>query len=403
MTQRRDLRTGRALWAESSGLGVPIAVPSQDIFTDVAVIGAGISGALMARELLRRGHDVVLLDRRLPLHGSTMASTALLQFEIDVPLSKLAERIGVRKANRAWRRSFRAVQGLADIVAHERIRCGFRQRSSLYLAGTEYGSRALRAEVDARERAGLPGRYVDRAELRSRYGIDRTGAIESTGNASADPAQLTAGLLRRVVAAGGRIFSPADVQDTIADGKGVVLGLASGQAVIARHAVFCTGYELLKGVKLDGHVVKSTWAMACHPVNSLPAWLRTTMVWEASDPYLYLRSTHDGRLVAGGEDEESATRHQDEATLLTKSHRILSKVETLLPTLSIVPSHVWAGPFGESPTGLPLIDRVPGLPCCFTVAGFGGNGITHSVIASEVIARAIDGENDPDREMFRVP
>ena len=127
------------------------------------------------------------------------------------------------------------------------------------------------------------------------------------------------------------------------------------------------------------------------------------MVWEASSPYLYLRTTQDGRVIAGGEDEESATRHQNAAALLAKTERIVSKVEALLPALSLTPSHAWAGAFGESPTGLPLIDRVAGLPRCYIVAGFGGNGITHSVIASEVIAREIDGEKDPDREMFRVP
>jgi glycine/D-amino acid oxidase-like deaminating enzyme len=28
------------------------------------------------------------------------------------------------------------------------------------------------------------------------------------------------------------------------------------------------------------------------------------MIWEASDPYLYLRTTPDGRIICGGEDED---------------------------------------------------------------------------------------------------
>jgi glycine/D-amino acid oxidase-like deaminating enzyme len=73
------------------------------------------------------------------------------------------------------------------------------------------------------------------------------------------------------------------------------------------------------------------------------------------------------------------------------------------PDLRITPSHHWAGAFGESPTGLPIIDRGAGLRRCYNVTGFGGYGITHSVIASEVIAHAIDGKPDRDRDLFRAP
>ena len=131
--------------------------------------------------------------------------------------------------------------------------------------------------------------------------------------------------------------------------------------------------------------------------------MHSTVIWEASDPYLYLRSTSDGRVIAGGEDEESSTRFRDPRALLQKTRRIVSAVETLLPELDLTPEYRWAGAFGESPTGLPVIDRVPGLPRCYNVTGFGGNGITHSVIAGEVIANAITGTPDTDQALFRAP
>lgn len=403
ITQRRALRRGRSLWSDSRGLHVPSREPDGDVYCDVAVVGAGISGALMARSLVARGFNVAVFDRRELLHGSTVASTALLEFELDVSLSELGDRIGGNKAARAWARSARAVKTLAAIIRRARIPCGLAERSSLYLAGDHYGARALRQEVVARERVGIPGRFVSPTELRWRFGIERTGAIESGGSAVADPAQLTAGLLRRVVARGARIYDHADVRDLASDTSGVVLGLASGHSVIAEHAVFCTGYELLAPIPLRGHKVKSTWAVATEPVRGLPDWLSTHVLWEASDPYLYMRSTLDGRIVAGGEDEESSTRFHDRRALVRKTRRIVDKVEALLPGVELEPDYQWAGAFGESPTGLPIIDRVPGFPRCYNVTGFGGNGITHSVIASAVIANAISGTPDPDQDLFRAP
>ena len=332
-----------------------------------------------------------------------MASTALLQFEIDLPLIALAKKIGVPAAQRAWRLSVSAVQALAHIVREERIRCDFQPRRSLYLAGTAYGSRALRAEVDARTDAGIDGRFVKRNELLEHYGIDRTGAIESPGSASANPAQLTAALLRRCITQGARIYAPADVQAVATDQAGVMLALASGPVIRATTAIFCTGYELLKAMPLDGHAVKSTWAIATHPLANLPSWIRSTLVWEASNPYLYIRATSDGRILAGGEDEDSGTRHADRATLLHKSRTIVRQLEGLLPSLSLRVSHRWAGAFGESPTGLPIIDAVPGLPHCYSATGFGGNGITHSVIAAKVIVAALTGTPDVDADLFRAP
>ena len=68
----------------------------RDLKTDILVVGAGISGALVAYSLAREGHRVVVIDRRGLLMGSTPASTALLLFEIDTPLIHLKREIGTR-------------------------------------------------------------------------------------------------------------------------------------------------------------------------------------------------------------------------------------------------------------------------------------------------------------------
>lgn len=403
VTQRRVLRSGTSLWAHSSGSSVPSAPLEVNLSTDVVVVGAGISGALMALTLTRHGHRVVVVDRRAPVHGSTLASTALLQFEIDTPLAVLGDRIGIAKASRAWQRSLAAVKALQSLTRREGIRCGMAERESLYLAGDAYGMRALKREAETRGRHQLPGAFLNAAELRTRYDLERTGAILSAGSAVANPAQLTAGLLRRACARGARIHSPVDVQDVHASRRGVELLTTSGHTLRTRDVVFCTGYELLEALPLSGHRVKSTWAIATRPLTSLPAWMQSTVVWEASDPYLYLRTTTDGRIIAGGEDEASATRHRDRRAMASKSATIARNVERLLPSVSCTPQYRWAGAFGESPSGLPILDGVPGLPHCHVVAGFGGNGITFSVIGADVIAGRIAGRKDPDADLFRAP
>ena len=399
-TLKRDLRTGRSLWADSPGLGVPVRPLDRAISVEVAIIGAGISGAFMAHELSKDG-SVAVLDRRPPLMGSTVASTALLQWEIDLPLTALAEKIGMARAKRAYLRSRSAVDALKAIVAEERIVCGLKDKSSLYLAGDEYGHRALEAEAEARAGIGLKSEYVGPAALRERFGIERTGAVVSAGSASGDPARLAAGLLRRAQARGARVYSQVEVLEAASDPDGVTLLTDAGHAVRAKSVVFCCGYEFPKGVPTPGAEVISTWAMASKPRQRCPAWLRDMLVWEASDPYLYFRMGGDGRLIVGGEDEADPDAHADPAKMKRKCETIVRKLHALLPGVQFEVDYSWAGAFGESATGLPSIAPVPDMDHAWAVMGFGGNGITYSVIASQVVSKALRGGADPDADLYR--
>ncbi len=399
-TTKRDLRTGRSLWIDSPGLGVPVRPLKAAASVDIVIVGAGISGAFMARELAR-DHSVAVLDRRPPLMGSTVASTAMLQWEIDLPLTALADGIGMVKARRAYARSRAAVDQLKRIVAQEGIRCGLKDKASLYLAGDEYGRRALEAEAEARMAMGLDSAFVGPSALRERFGIDRTGAILSQGSASADPARLAAALLRRAIDHGAVVLSPVEVIQAASDPDGVTLLTDAGHAVRCRTVIFCCGYEFPEGVPTPGAKVISTWALATKPRATAPAWLADTLVWEASDPYLYFRMGRDGRLIVGGEDEADPLAHDDPAKMKRKCQVISAKLKALMPSLEFEIDYSWAGAFGESSSGLPNIAPVPDMAHAWAVMGFGGNGITYSVIASQIVAAGVRGKPDADADLYR--
>jgi glycine/D-amino acid oxidase-like deaminating enzyme len=395
-THVRDLHTGHPLWR---GVSVPATSLKESTRLDVLIVGGGVSGAFMADALAGRYPRVALVDRRLPAHGSTMASTALLQFEIDTPLIRLADQIGPKKAARAWRRSWQATQNLAALVRAERIRCGFERRDSLYLAGDETGGRALKEECRQRNRAGLPGEFLDAGRLREIFGIDRTGAIFSPGAAVADPVVLAAGLLKRAAKRGLEIYTPVEITDVLATDHGVLLDTGT-HFIEAKHCIFCTGYERLKGMPKSGTKITSSWAIASKPRARYPSWLDGIVVWEASKPYLYMRTTPDGRLVVGGEDEDVDKPSYRAHALAAKRKRLLRKVRKLLPKTQIEISHTWAGAFGESKDGLPIIDFVPGMPGCIAVMGFGGNGTIYSKLAAEIVPTLLKGRRDKDAELF---
>jgi glycine/D-amino acid oxidase-like deaminating enzyme len=183
--------------------------------------------------------------------------------------------------------------------------------------------------------------------------------------------------------------------------RGVFLATADGKIISAGHAVFCSGYEFLESVAHKDHAIISTWAIATPPVD-LPDWLKECIVWEGADPYLYLRRSRDGRLIVGGEDEEDEEAFASPQKLKNKAKTIRKKAEALLGFSLPEPEYSWAAPFGTTRTGLPLIGRVPGMDNVFAVMGFGGNGITFSQIAAEIVSSQIAGHGDADADLFAI-
>ncbi len=362
-------------------------------------MGAGVTGAFVAEALSHRYRNVVILDRRFPGAGSTSASTALLQWEIDTPLLDLREKIGAVNASRAWKRSFRATQDLVRLVRRENIQCQLERRNSIYLAGNMAGHTKLAEEARVRKAAGLPCEYMGGSDLKARFGIARTGAIIGTRSAVSDPVALTRGLLRRAEMNGARIFYPVQICDVFATKHGVVLD-ARECFIEAKYCVFCTGYELLKGIPRSGINITSTWAVATRPHVAYPSWLDRFVVWEASKPYLYIRTTPDRRVVIGGEDEPIDLASYRVRSLSRKARRLEQKTELLLGQ-RFSTSRKWTGAFGESADGLPIIDKVPEMPGCFVAMGLGGNGTVYSMIAAQIIPKLLRGKTDRDGNLYR--
>ncbi|MET0191988.1 MAG: FAD-binding oxidoreductase [Hyphomicrobiaceae bacterium] len=399
ITEKRDLRTGTPVWAAYAQVPVAIERLVAPIKVDVVIVGAGITGALVAEATTARGLSTVLIDRRPPGHGSTAASTAMLQFEIDTPLIRLAEEIGFEKASRIWRRSFRAVNDLGHMVRRLQIPCDFAERRALYLAGNVLGAAEMEEEGRHRRRAGLPSAFLTRAELAGLTKMDREAALISEGSAEVNPVQLTTGLLSRAQSRGGRVYAPMQLAEVVASSGKVGMVTADGVELEAKAVVFATGYELADGVPLDGHRRTSTWAFATPP-QPKAIWSSAELIWEASEPYLYMRSTADGRVVVGGEDEDVTDEAKRDALLPSKVAALQEKTKALLPWLNVTADFAWAGTFGESENGLPSIGLVPDMPNCYAVLGYGGNGITFGVLAAQIIAQRLCGQPDPDEALF---
>ena len=393
-----DLLTGRSPW------GMNLKAPerstlTESISTDVAVVGGGITGALVAEHLTSLGHKVVVIDREQLGLGSTRASTAMLQWETDSSLCELTALYGFETAAHVYRRSRAAVAGLAELVAIHRIPCAFNPRPTLYLAAGETGDKQLREELGLRHRAGLPGLFMPYLSLRKEFGLDREAAILSPGSAEADPLLLCWSLLEIAAASGARMIA-ANAVNFHHEGRRVVIETDGPCVVEAANVVLATGYVMPHFVMPESHATASSFALSTVPQSPERLWPERALIWEASEPYLYMRVTADNRVIIGGEDEDVADPEKRDAMLWNKVLTLKDKLSEIWPKANATISHAWCGAFGETSDGLPLIGPVPGSPNIFAAYGYGGNGITFSYLASRMIAAMISGDQQAWFEDF---
>ena len=221
-----DLKSGYPFWAIKNGLMHAFPRLEADLRCDVAIIGGGITAALIADELAGHGHEVAVLEQRDVGWGSSAASTALLQYEIDTHLIDLARRYGEDDAVMAYLACAEAIPMLRDIARGLRD-VDFGLMDSLYYASKRRHVATLRDELEMRRRHGLDVEWLDADALREDYDIDAPGAILSHLAARLDPYRMAYRLMARLQRGGTGVYDRTRV-DRIGD-EGVA-------AAVARHA-----------------------------------------------------------------------------------------------------------------------------------------------------------------------
>ena len=343
--------------------------------------------------MTRQGLDVVIIDRELPGRGSTAASTSMLLWEIDRSLTELTETYGFERASRAYRASLHAVTGLKSLVLQLGIACEMRDKPSLYLAAGSTGGELLE-EHQLRERAGLPGDFLDHRLLLDTFGIARAAAIVSPGAADADPMQLARGLLKVAVARGARLFEGEAVEYDAA-ARSICVQLKTGHLIEARSVILATGYVMPAMVHSTVQTVSSSWAIATRP-QPQNLWKDGALIWENSKDYLYARTTSAGRIIIGGEDSDEIIEPNARDRLIPEKSRLLAqKLAALWPVADVDVEFRWSGTFDTTRDGLPLIGPVPGAKGIYAAYGYGGNGITFSFLAAQLIGDLIAGSASP--------
>jgi glycine/D-amino acid oxidase-like deaminating enzyme len=395
-----NLSSGYPFWLIKAGLPYDYEKLEKNISTNIVILGGGISGALAAYYLVNAGMECVLADSRTIGLGSTCASTSLLQYEIDMPLSRLKDKVGIKQAVHAYQLCSDAIDKLKAIADKIKF-TDFAYKNSLYYAAHKKDITFLREEFAIRHKNRFAVSYLTEAGLNRKFGINAPAAILSEQGATTNAYDFAHALHQYTKKKGLRIFDRTRIETIRHHKNNFELKTETGWVIKAKKIIYATGYEALKEIDKKIADLHSTYATISEQENDRKVfWKDDVLIWNTADPYLYIRTAEDKRILVGGRDEEFYDPVNRDALIKKKARLLTKDFNRLFPDIPFKPEFSWTGTFASTRDGLPYIGNYKKLPGRYFALGFGGNGITFSQVAAEMIRDEIKGKKRKDGIIF---
>lgn len=371
---------------------------SENLTTDVCVIGAGIAGVTTAYLLAREGKNVVLIDDGPVGSGMTGRTTAHLTTMIDDGYAEIETMLG-EECSRLMAESHTAAIGkIEEIVRELKLDCDF-ERLDGYLFLPPGGSvKELMRELNAIHRAGLSD--VERVDELPKTKIKTDAALRFPRQAQFHALKYLDGVARAVVDLGGKIFTGTRIV-SVKDGNRVEITTDDGHTITAHAAVVATNSPINNWVVIHSKQAPYASYVICLRVKEK---IEHALFWDTGETaeeekrtigpaaYHYVRFARDEQgdvLMVGGEDHKTG-QADDCAQRFEKLERW---ARDRFPFVGEITDR-WSGQVFEPVDGTAYIGRNPGEKNVYVATGFSGNGMSYGMITGMLIADLIAGREN---------
>ncbi|MEO5509699.1 MAG: FAD-dependent oxidoreductase [Longimicrobiales bacterium] len=343
--------------------------------TDVIIVGGGIVGAAIARELSSDGRRVLVLERSFVGAGATGAGMGHIVVMDDSP-AQLALTVGSRDLLDELERE------LPD--ACERDLSG-----TLWIAEDDAQLAEVRLKQQRHEAAGVRCEILDAyalatAEPNLRKGL--AGALRVAGDAVVYPPAVARWLMDRAVDAGTELRCGVDVHSI---GGGVVVtnrGTFGAPDIINATGAHAQG--LSHGADIvprKGHLlITDRYPAFCrHQLVEL-GYLASAHTLNSESVAFNIQPRRTGQLLIGSSREVVGW---DASVNRRIVQRMLQRAVEFMPRLkSLDIIRTWTGFRPATAHKLPYISRIPAQPGVWIAAGHEGLGITTALGSARLLA-----------------
>ncbi len=362
-----------SIWSKTCPLAEREPLPG-DLAADVAVIGAGLCGILIADALQGAGCQVVVLEANRIASGQTRNTTAKITAQHGLIYHKLITTLGERRAREYAQANESAVAEYRRIIDERGIDCDFEEQKSCV-----YGmDRAqLEAEAESALKLGLNASYVEETPLP----FSTAGAVCFEGQAQFHPLKFLSALTEPLT-----IYEHTTVLRV--EGQQIVTNRGT---VTAKHIVFACHYPFVNfpGMFFARMHQERSYVLALENAKQMEG------MWIGSGEHVYsFRRAGDLLLLGGGGHrcgENSAGGKYDE---------LRRRAKQWFPD-SREAAH-WSAQDCVTVDKVPYIGRyAASQPNWYVATGFRKWGMTHSMVSAMLLRDLICGSSSvPCPEVF---
>lgn len=404
------LVTGQTLWSIKNPVFKQYPYLIENIKCEVLIIGAGISGAICAFDFSESGVDTVVIDRSIIGYGSTRASTSILQYEIDQDMTGLSGIIGEDNAAKAFHLVYDSIDELESIIntIGNPGDCDFRRTKCLYYTTDKCLRNTMKKEYDLRKKHGFNVEFIDKSKGSMHYDFPIDSAVFSyDGAADIDPYRFTHKAFEYLSQKGTRIYENTEMVDMINCENGIIVKTKNGFDIKAKKVIIATGYNARDMLSKSLGSFTRSFCIVTNANLDFDGWYDGTIIRDANNPYNYIRSTSDNRIIMGGEDlaiggvDSRIANLSNEDSLSNEKYKLINnRLNYMFPSAGgIDVEYGFSGYFADTKDGLPYIGTHKDYPNCYFCMGYGSNGILYSTIGGRVIRDMYFGE---EKEYFRL-
>lgn len=405
------LVAGDMLWTSVDRINEQYSYLNNHIECDVLIIGGGITGAITAYYLTKAGINTVIVEKNRIGYGSTRASTSILQYEIDTDLNGLSAMVGEENAVNAFKLCEQAVYDIEKIIGRLDDKSDFELKECLYYTDNPSEVSALKKEYDLRKKHEFDVEFLDREQAKSRFTLPIEGGIYSRkGAAQIDPYRFTHALIRQSLEQGLTVFENTEIDSILPQENYVMLQTTNNFNIKAKKVIIATGYEAKKYFNKKIATFSRTFTIVTKPVNDFSGWYNTCIIRDNKHAYNYLRTTGEGRIIFGGEDEglgkessKMSNLSNNDLVSKQKYEILFNKLKLYFPEIKdIEVDYKFSGIFATTKDGLPYIGGYEQMPNCYFNLGYGSNGILYALLGGQLLTDLCLGKGREELKLFRL-
>lgn len=386
MSESDNMEAG---WYEATSVARPDRPRlTVDLDVDVCVIGAGLAGLTVAREIAQRGWSVAVLEAGRVARAASGRNLGFVLPGYSENIDDIVERVGLDHAKQLWALSEQGLDYVRRTILDTQMPGVDLINGWLHVSKTDKTG-GLRAEVERMRWIGAdvefwPAERV-REQLRSPRYFD---AVHYRQAFHIDPYNYALGLAALAEKAGARIFEdtpavsldPAGVRKRIVTPAGRV---RAAQVVLAANIHLGALMPKLAATLLP----VTTYVMVTQPIGEI---LHDVVRYRGavSDTN---RADNHYRVVGGDRLQWLGRMRAWEADPRFVARGLANDIRKTFPDLGKIEiAHLWRGTFGRTVHRMPQIGEIErGV---WIASGFGGHGLNTSALGGELIARGvIDG------------